>query len=88
MDEFISRKGQSIFALFLVICVLFTVDCVCDVSVSAREKTESIIGKLYEFEKDSKYEISTVESSKATTSDFGSFKIAGNLNSISELMKY
>ena len=85
MDEFISRKGQSIFALFLAICVLFTVDCVCDVSVSAREKTESIIGKLYEFEKDSKYEISTVESSKATTSDFGSFKITGNLNSISDV---
>ena len=85
MGKFISEKGKFILALFSVICVLLTVFNVSTIVVNAKEKTESVIGKLYEFEKGSKYEISSSTSSKSTTSDFGNFTLTGNMTSISAI---
>lgn len=83
MRKIISRKGKSFLAVFFALCVMLSAINIAPINVSAKDKTESITGKLYEFEKGSKYEFSSTTSSKATTSDFGSFKITGNMKSIS-----
>lgn len=85
MGRLISGKGHSILVLFSAIGIFLTVIGVSAISANADEKTESLAGKLYEFEKDSKYEISSATSSKSTTSDFGSLKITGNMNPISAI---
>ena len=80
MGRLISGKRQSILALFSAIFVFLTFIGVSAISANADEKTENLDGKLYEFEKSSKYEILSATSSKSTTSDFGSLKITGNIN--------
>ncbi len=85
MRKIISGKGKSVLVVFFVLCVMLSVASISPISVSAKDKTESITGKLYEFEKDSKYEFSSATSSRETTSDFGSFKITGNIKSISDV---
>lgn len=85
MRKIISRKGKSFLTLCIAVCVIFSAINIMPMNVNAKEKTESIAGKLYEFEKGSKYEFSSSTSSKSTTSDFGSFKIAGNMKSISDV---
>ncbi len=85
MGRLISGKGHSICAIFSAIFISLTVIGACAISVNADEKTESLNGKLYEFEKGSKYEISLATSSKSTAPDFGSLKITGNMNSISAM---
>ena len=83
MRKIISGKGKSFLAVFFALCMVLSVVSISPICVSAKDKTESIAGKLYEFEKGSKYEFSSATSTKATTSDFGSFKITGNMKSIS-----
>lgn len=83
MGRLISGKGHSVLALFSAIFVSLTIIGVSAISANANEKTESLTGKLYEFERGSKYEISSATSGKSTTSDFGSLKITGNMNPIS-----
>ena len=83
MRKIISGKGKSFLAVFFALCVMLSAINIAPINVSAKDKTESITGKLYEFETGSKYEFSSATSSKATTSDFGSFKITGNMKSIS-----
>ena len=85
MGRLISGKGHSTLALFSAISVFLTVIGVLVISANAGEKTESLTGKLYEFEKGSKYEISSTASRKSTTSDFGSLKITGDMNPISDI---
>lgn len=85
MGRLISGKGNSIRAIFSAIFISLTVIGVSAISANADEKTESLNGKLYEFEKGSKYEISSATSSKSTTSDFGSLKITGNMKPISAM---
>lgn len=76
-------KGKLVFPLLMVICVLLTSVNIFPLHVKAKEKTETISGKLYEFEKGNKYEFSDSAISKTTNSDFGSFTITGNMKSIS-----
>lgn len=83
MRKIISGKGKSFLAVFFALCMVLSVVSISPICVSAKDKTESITGKLYEFEKGSKYEFSSATSTKAATSDFGSFKITGNMKSIS-----
>ena len=85
MGRLLSSKEKSILALLSIICVLLTTNSIPMMSVYAKEKTENVVGKLYEFEKGSKYEFSSSTSSNSTTSDFGSFTLTGNMNSISSV---
>ena len=83
MRKIISCKGRLFLTMFFLFCVMLLVVSISPISVSAKEKTELITGKLYEFEKGSKYEFSSATTSKTTTSDFGSFRITGNMKSTS-----
>lgn len=77
------KKGKMVLPIFLAICILLTSASIFPLCVSAKDKTETILGKLYEFEKGSKYEFLDSTASKTTNSDFGIFTITGNIKSIS-----
>ena len=77
------KKGKMVLPIFWAICILLTSASFFPLCVSAKDKTETILGKLYEFEKGSKYEFLDSTASKTTNSDFGIFTITGNIKSIS-----
>lgn len=82
MKNIVSNRGKPFWAVFFALCMMISVLNISPLYVNAKDKTESISGKLYEFDKGSKYEFSSSTSSKSTTSNFGTFKITGNMKTI------
>ena len=79
------KKEKLILPMLAAICILLISNSFFPLYVSAKAKTETVLGKLYEFEKGNKYEFSDSTASKSTSSDFGIFTISGNIRSISSV---
>lgn len=68
----------------LIVMVISIVGAV-PMKVFAASTNEIVIGRLYEFEKKSHYEVSTTTSSGNTNTNMGTLSIYGNMNSISDV---
>ena len=80
------RKSVWIQKWILAFFVACFISSILSVSVLAEEGKTEVVGKLYEFDKDSNYEFHEKAKPKDTTSDntYGSFSISGNISNVGE----
>lgn len=74
---------RKLFSATISIAILMTLSFIVPVSANAEEKNVNLVGKVYEFEKDSEYEI---DSTKLTTSSEG-VRTLGKLSIIGDISK-
>lgn len=82
-DKMKEKTKLALSITFIYIILIY--GSITPMFVGAKDKAETISGKLYEFDKESKYEFSDSTTNKSTNSNFGSFTITGNIKSISSV---